>query len=62
MAHIDVTTDQIIITLSTWEKIAGLMGDRTIPRAAVTDVALETQPIRATKGLQIGRASCRERV
>lgn len=52
MAHIEVTADQIIITLSTWEKVAGLMGDRTIPRAAVSEVALETEPIRATKGLR----------
>lgn len=52
MAHIDVTLDQITIHLSTWEKIAGLMGDRTISRAAVTEVALETDPIQATRGLR----------
>lgn len=52
MARIDVTTDQITISLSIWEKIFGLMGDRTIPRSAITDVALETDPIRATRGLR----------
>lgn len=52
MAKIDMTADNITITLTHWEKIAGLMGDVTIPRSAVTEVALETEPIKATSGLR----------
>lgn len=52
MARIVVTDDRITISLSPWEKVAGLMGDRTIPRSAVTDVALEPEPIQATRGLR----------
>jgi hypothetical protein len=52
MAQITLSDDQVHIELTTWEKISGLMGDRTIPRASITEVALETDSIRAARGLR----------
>jgi hypothetical protein len=52
MAHITLSDDKIRIELSLWEKIFGLMGNRTIPRSAITEVALETDPLAATGGLR----------
>jgi hypothetical protein len=52
MAHITLSDEEIRIELSLWEKIFGLMGNRTIPRSAVTEVALETDPLGATRGLR----------
>jgi hypothetical protein len=52
MAHLTLSDEEIRIELSRWEKIVGLMGDRTIPRAAVTEVALETEPLGATRGMR----------
>lgn len=52
MARIILSDDEIHIELSLWEKIFGLMGDRTIPRSAVTDVVLENDPLGATRGLR----------
>jgi hypothetical protein len=52
MARIILSDDEIHIELSLWEKIFGLMGNRTIPRSAVTEVALETDPLGATRGLR----------
>jgi len=52
VAHITLSNDEIRIELSWWEKFFGLMGDRTIPRSAVTEVALEPDPLAATRGLR----------
>jgi hypothetical protein len=52
MALIRLSDNDIHIELSIWEKIFGLMGDRTIPRSSITEVALETDPLRATRGLR----------
>lgn len=52
MAHIILSDGEIRIELSLWEKIFGLMDSRTIPRAAVTEVALEADPLGATRGLR----------
>ena len=52
MARIILSESQIRIELSLWEKFFGLMGNRAIPRSAVTEVALETDPLRATRGLR----------
>jgi hypothetical protein len=52
MARIILSDDEIHIELSLWERIFGLMGNRTIPRSAVTDVALEHDPLGATRGLR----------
>jgi hypothetical protein len=52
MAHINLSDNEIRIELSVWEKVFGLMGNRTIPRSAVTDVALENDPLGATRGLR----------
>jgi hypothetical protein len=52
MAHIRLSENQLCIELSLWEKIFGLMGDRTIPRASITEATLETDPLGATRGLR----------
>lgn len=52
MARIILSDDEIRIELSLWEKVFGLMGARTIPRSAVTEVALENDPLGATRGLR----------
>lgn len=52
MAHITLSDEEIRIELSLWEKIFGLMGNRTIPRSAVAEVALETDPLSATRGMR----------
>jgi hypothetical protein len=52
MAQITLYDDDIRIELSLWEKIFGLMGSRSIPRSAVTAVALEADPLSATRGLR----------
>lgn len=41
------------IELSLWEKVFGLIGNRTIPRSAVTAVVLENPPLGATRGLGV---------
>jgi hypothetical protein len=52
MARIILSDDEIHIELSLWEKVFGLMGNRTIPRSDVTEVALENDPLGATRGLR----------
>ena len=52
MARIELRDEEIRIELSLWEKIFGLMGSRTIPRSAVAEVALEPDPLGATRGLR----------
>lgn len=52
MAQMTISDNDMRIELSLWEKIFGLMGDRTIPRSSITDVALETDPLGATRGLR----------
>jgi hypothetical protein len=52
MAQITLSDDEIRIELSLWEKIFGLMGDRRIPRSAITEVALEADALGATRGLR----------
>jgi hypothetical protein len=52
MAQITTTEHDVHIGLSLWEHLAGLMGGRTIPRSAITEVSLEPDPLQATKGLR----------
>lgn len=52
MAHITLSDEEIRIELSLWEKVFGLMASRTIPRSAVTEVALEAEPLRTTRGMR----------
>lgn len=52
MAHITVSDSEVHIGLSAWESFFGLMRSRTIERAAITDVRLEADPLRATEGIR----------
>jgi hypothetical protein len=52
MARIMLSDEEIRIELSLGERIFGLMGSRTIPRSAVTEVALENDPLSATRGMR----------
>jgi hypothetical protein len=52
MARIILSDHEIRIELALWEKVFGLIGNRTIPRSAVTEVALENDPLGATRGLR----------
>lgn len=52
MARITLSDEEIRIELSLWEKVFGLMGNRTILRSAVTEAVLETDPLRATNGMR----------
>ena len=52
MARIDVTDEAVVIRLSTFEKVAGLLGDQEIPLAAVTDVEVVSDPLTAMRGLR----------
>ena len=52
MARLRLENDTLHIELTTSEKIAGLHGDVRVPLAAVREVAVEEDAIRAVRGLR----------
>jgi hypothetical protein len=52
MATIHVDRNAVVIDLSRFEKIAGLVGDQRIPLSWIREVSVEDDPHRAIKGLR----------
>jgi hypothetical protein len=52
MATIDLTPTNLSVTFSTYEKVAGLLRDVSIPADAVASVSVEPDGIRAARGLR----------
>jgi len=52
MASIALTGDELVIRLTTPEKLAALHGDVRVRAAAVQAVAVERQPLAAVRGLR----------
>lgn len=52
MSKITLTPDNLEVSFTLAEKIAGLVRDQTIPRSAITDVTIVDDGLSATKGLR----------
>jgi hypothetical protein len=52
MATIKITDTTLEIRFRPWEKVAGLLRDLEVPRSAVTGVTVETDALRAARGLR----------
>jgi hypothetical protein len=52
MATIDLTPQTLTVRFTTAEHVGGLIRDITVPRSAVTSVAVEADGIRAVGGLR----------
>lgn len=52
MATITSTPTTLSVTFTTFEKVAGLLRDISVPRSAVAAVTVEPDGIRAAKGLR----------
>lgn len=52
MAQITYDDKNLVVELTTFEKIAGLHGDITVPRSAVQSVTVEAEPVRAVRGIR----------
>lgn len=52
MATITSTPTNLRVTFSTYEKVAGLLRDISVPRASVVSATVEPDGIRAAKGLR----------
>jgi hypothetical protein len=52
MATIDLTPQTLTVRFTTAEHVGGLIRDITVPRSAVTSVAVEVDGIRAVSGLR----------
>lgn len=50
MATIDITADHVVIELTPFEKIAGLVGDQVVPLASIVAVGLEPSSLDAARG------------
>jgi len=52
MATISATPTNLSITFTTYEKVAGLLRDISVPLASIASVTVEPDGVRATKGLR----------
>jgi hypothetical protein len=54
--RVRLTDDSVEVLLAPWEKVVGLLGNITVPRADVSDVQVVGEPIREamTAGLKVG--------
>jgi hypothetical protein len=52
MASMSLTADELLLTLSTREKLAGLHGDIRVPLEAVRAVRVEPDALAAVRGLR----------
>lgn len=52
MATLDITHELLIVRFTLGERIAGLLGDITVPRDAITAVTVEEDAVRAVSGLR----------
>ena len=52
MAALTLTNDTLTVSLTRFEKIAGLLRDVTVPRSAVRAVEVVTEPLTAMRGLR----------
>lgn len=52
MSTITLTPDTVEVSFSTVEKVTGLLGDQSIPRAAITGVEVVPSGLEAAKGIR----------
>ncbi len=52
MATTTLTPDEVVVRLTTAEKIGSLHGDLRLPRAAVSAAEVVDEPLAATRGLR----------
>src|SRR3954454_19472757 len=52
MASIQLDDDELVVRLTTPEKVAALHGDVHVPSRAIQRVAVEPQPLEAVRGLR----------
>jgi hypothetical protein len=54
--HIELSAETFQIRLAWWQKALGLLGNVTVPRAAISDVEVVEEPLREAmrSGLKVG--------
>jgi hypothetical protein len=54
--RVELTDDTLEVRLSLWQKLLGLLGNITVPRADVSDVEVVEDPVRAAMdaGIKVG--------
>ena len=54
MATLKLEGDEVVVELSTMEKVGALLGDVRVPRASVTGARITEDPYRELRGLRVG--------
>jgi hypothetical protein len=54
MATLKLEGDEVVVELSTMEKLGALMGSVRVPRASVTGARITEDPYRELRGIRVG--------